>query len=190
MLDTCLDLRVGELSALKFSDFEERSGYVHIQRMEVENTYKDESGKIRRDGYVVVPHVKSKKSNRYLLVSPAAKRILKLILDTQAEWGVTSEYLFVDKKGNRLHSSAFHNVMRRVLNPSIGTSQKSIHAVRRTGLSILRDELGGKESAQHGEHDEKVNKDHYYYRVDTSEDNVKNQTFFNALDKKMPDFLK
>ena len=80
--------------------------------------------------------------------------------------------------------------MRRHLNPAIKTSQKSIHAIRRTGLSIIRDDLGGKESAMHGGHDEQVNKNHYYYRVDTTVDKEKHEEYYRAIDKKMPDFLK
>jgi len=89
--------------------------------------------------------------------------------------------LFVNSNGERLHTNAFHNELRRHLNPVIKTSQKSIHAIRRTGLSIIRDDLGGKESARHGGHDEQVNKNHYYYQyyqVETNQDkkNIRNTT--------------
>lgn len=190
MLDTCLDLRVGELTTLCFSDFTERPGYVHIQRMEVENSEETKDGKIIRNGYRIEPHVKSNKSNRYLLVSPAAENILQMIRDYHKKHGIESDYLFVNSNGERLHTNAFHNELRRHLNPAIKTSQKSIHAIRRTGLSIIRDDLGGKESARHGGHDEQVNKNHYYYQVETNQDKEKYQDYYNAFDKKMPDFLK
>jgi len=190
MLDTCLDLRVGELTTLCFSDFAERPGHVHIQRMEVENYEETDDGKIIRNGYRVEPHVKSNKSNRYLLVSPATENILQIIKDYHNKHGIKSDYLFVNANGERLHTNAFHNELRRHLNPAIKTSQKSIHAIRRTGLSIIRDDLGGKESAQHGGHDEQVNKNHYYYQVETNQDKEKYQDYYNAIDKKMPDFLK
>ena len=48
-------------------------------------------------------------------------------------------------------------------------------------MSIIRDDLGGKESARHGGHDEQVNKNHYYYQyyqVETNQDkkNIRNTT--------------
>ena len=190
MLDACLDLRVGELTALCFSDFTERPGQLHIQRMEVEVYEEREDKKIVRNGYQIVPHVKTSKSNRYVLVSPAAKNILQLISDYHKAHGITSDYLFVNADGERLHTNAFHNELRRHLNPQIDTSQKSIHAIRRTGLSIIRDALGGKASAQHGGHDEQVNKNHYYYQVETEVDKEKHEEQYKAIDKKMPEFLK
>lgn len=98
--------------------------------------------------------------------------------------------MFVNSNGERLYTNAFHNELRRHLNPAIKTSQKSIHAIRRTELSIIRDDLGGKESARHGGHDEQVNKNHYYYQVETNQDKEKYLDYYNAIDKKMPDFLK
>ena len=47
-----------------------------------------------------------------------------------------------------------------------------------------------KKSAQHGGHDEQVNKNHYYYQVETNQDKEKYQDYYNAIDKKMPVSLK
>ena len=77
-LNFTLALRVGEVVALKTSDFSET--LVHIQRTEIKHYEKLANGKIIRDGYEIVPHGKTPNADRELFLTRNAKALLSKII--------------------------------------------------------------------------------------------------------------
>ena len=133
-LNFALALRVGEVVALKVSDFGENT--VHIQRQEVKLYEKLPNGKIRRNGYEISPYLKSVDSDRELYLIKEAKIFLSMILQANQMHGFKSEYLMLTKDGNRMNNDAINNVLRR-LNRMLKTPQKGNHSIRKTCISNM-----------------------------------------------------
>ena len=73
-----LGLRVGELVALRESDID--GDIIRIRRGEVKDYTRDENGKIVRNGYKVA-NTKTKAGKRDLILTPDAKKYIKMALD-------------------------------------------------------------------------------------------------------------
>lgn len=65
-----------------------------------------------------------------------ARMLYVMILQANHERGFHSQYLMLDKKGNRMHNDAINNVLRR-LNQKLNTPQKGNHSIRKTCLSNM-----------------------------------------------------
>lgn len=133
-LNFTLALRVGEIVALKNADFSET--LVHIQRQEVKYYRKSANGEIIRDGYEIVPHGKTLNADRKLFLTKNAKAFLSMIVQANEQRGFHSEYLLLDKTGERMHNDAINNVLRR-LNRMFKTAQKGNHSIRKTCISNM-----------------------------------------------------
>ena len=100
-----LGLRIGELVALRESDID--GDTIHICRGEVKNYTKDENGKIVRNGYKVAQHPKTDAGIRTLVLTPDAKKYIKMTLDeNKANVRNDEDYIFVSKSGERMHEYA------------------------------------------------------------------------------------
>lgn len=140
-----LGLRVGELVALRECDIKENT--IHICRAESKNYTKDKNGKIVRDGYKVVQHPKTDAGIRTLILTPDAKKYIKMALDENNANGRSDEdYIFLSKSGERMHEYAVNNVLRRcngVRNEKdrfiISGKPSGNHAIRKTCISELHD---------------------------------------------------
>lgn len=140
-----LGLRVGELVALRECDIKEN--IIHICRAESKNYTKDKNGKIVRDGYKVVQHPKTDAGIRTLILTPDAKKYIKMALDENKANGRSDEdYIFLSKSGERMHEYAVNNVLRRcngVRNEKdrfiISGKPSGNHAIRKTCISELHD---------------------------------------------------
>ncbi len=140
-----LGLRVGELVALRECDIKENT--IHICRAESKNYTKDKNGKIVRDGYKVVQHPKTDAGIRTLVLTPDAKKYIKMALDeNKANGRSDKDYIFVSKSGERMHEYAVNNVLRRcngVRNEKdrfiISGKPSGNHAIRKTCISELHD---------------------------------------------------
>ena len=136
-----LGLRIGELVALCESDIEDN--VIHITKAEVKNYTKDENGKIHADGYRVAQHPKTDAGIRTLVLTPDAKKYIKMALDeNKANGRSDKDYIFVSKSGERMHEYAVNNVLRRcngVRNEKdrfiISGKPSGNHAVRKTCIS-------------------------------------------------------
>ncbi len=133
-LNFSLALRVGELVALKTTDFTDST--VKIDRQEVKTYYVDENNLFHRNGYEISPHTKTKMGKRELYLSADAKKYLAMILEHNKNSGFKSEYLLLDENGERIHEHSVSNVLRE-LNKKIETSQKSNHKIRITCISFI-----------------------------------------------------
>lgn len=140
-----LGLRVGELVALRECDIKENT--IHICRAESKNYTKDKNGKIVRDGYKVVQHPKTDAGIRTLVLTPDAKKYIKMALDeNKANERSDEDYIFLSKSGERMHEYAVNNVLRRcngVRNEKdrfiISGKPSGNHAIRKTCISELHD---------------------------------------------------
>ena len=140
-----LGLRIGELVALRECDIKENT--IHICRAESKNYTKDKNGKIVRDGYKVVQHPKTDAGIRTLILTPDAKKYIKMALDENNANGRSDEdYIFLSKSGERMHEYAVNNVLRRcngVRNEKdrfiISGKPSGNHAIRKTCISELHD---------------------------------------------------
>lgn len=166
-LNFALALRVGEVVALKVSDFGENT--VHIQRQEVKLYEKLPNGKIRRNGYEISPYLKSVDSDRELYLIKEAKIFLSMILQANQMHGFKSEYLMLTKDGNRMNNDAINNVLRR-LNRMLKTPQKGNHSIRKTCISNMgaSKALTNEEIRKFAGHkDFSTTAKHYMYVTDT-----------------------
>ena len=140
-----LGLRIGELVALRECDIKEDT--IHICRAESKNYTKDKNGKIHADGYRVVQHPKTDAGIRTLVLTPDAKKYIKMALDENKANGRSDEdYIFLSKSGERMHEYAVNNVLRRcngVRNEKdrfiISGKPSGNHAIRKTCISELHD---------------------------------------------------
>jgi len=134
-LNFTLALRIGELAALKKSDIAENT--VHIQRSEV-SIYEEREGKLHKKGVEIVPHTKTPRSDRELILTEVSKRFLKMIIMENAKRGFISDDLFIHSDGTRMNSYSINRALRRV-NELLETSQKGNHSIRKTCLSNMNE---------------------------------------------------
>ncbi len=140
-----LALRIGELVALRESDID--GDTIHITRGEIKDYRRDKDGKIHRNGYKVVAHPKTDAGIRTLVLTPDAKKYIKMALDENKTNGRSDkDYIFVSKSGERMHEYAVNNVLRRcngVRNEKdrfiISGKPSGNHAIRKTCISELHD---------------------------------------------------
>lgn len=118
-----LGLRVGELSAIKWSDINWKNNTIFIQREEDSTEQVEE-------------YVKSDASTGYreLALSDSIIRLLRRLI---ADRPVLSEYVFCDKYGTRLLNKQICNRLVRV-EMKVGMSKrKETHCIRRTVASRM-----------------------------------------------------
>lgn len=132
--------RIGELVALKWTDIsEEKKNYIHIQRMEIKKHMQKEDGSWKCIGHEVVDHVKSSAGNRNVYLTREAINILDMVKSWNIQNGFNqSEYIFVSKDGQRIHSKALDTRIRKYCR-YIGINEKSMHKIRKTYISTLID---------------------------------------------------
>ena len=182
-LNFALALRVGEVVALKVSDFEEDT--VHIQRQEIKVYEKLSNGKIRRNGYEISPYLKSINSDRELYLIKEAKVFFSMIVQANQMRGFISEYLMLTKDGTRMNNDAINNVLRR-LNRMLKTPQKGNHSIRKTCISnmgaskVLTDE---EIRMFAGHKDFSTTAKHYMYVTDTMDN--RSSAYETAISSKM-----
>ncbi len=124
-LNFTLALRVGELVALT----------------------KDDNGKLHRNGYEIVNHTKTQCGMRKLILTENAKQYIQMAIDRNRELGISDgDYVFLNKKGSKIHDHAINNVLRRlnsVRNEKdafvIADRPSGNHAIRKTCISELHD---------------------------------------------------
>ena len=131
--------------ALRESDID--GDTIHITRGEIKDYRRDKDGKIHRNGYKVVAHPKTDAGIRTLVLTPEAKKYIKMALDENKTNNRNDEdYIFVSKSGKRMHEYAVNNVLRRcngVRNEKdrfiISGKPSGNHAIRKTCISELHD---------------------------------------------------
>ncbi len=187
-LNFTLALRVGEVVALKISDFSET--LVHIQRTEIKHYDKLDNGKIIRNGYEIVDHGKTPNADRELFLTRNAKEFLSMIVRANEERGFHSEYLLLDKDGERMHNDAINNVLRR-LNRMIKTAQKGNHSIRKTCISNMGESgvLSNEEIRTFAGHKDFSTTEKYYMHATASIEN-RADAYERAINSKINNVFK
>ena len=119
-------MRVGELVALKYTDFTENT--IRIQRTERKQT--NENGKTI---HIVIEHPKTAAGIRTVPVPDSCKWILEGLKNLKTD----SEYVFISK-GKRMSTDAIRSRLYRVCK-NVGIPPKSPHKARKAYASILLD---------------------------------------------------
>lgn len=133
-----LGVRIGELVAIKSTDISPDGKYIHIQRMAQRQAEQKADGSWSYAKWEVVEHVKSSAGDRDVYLTKEARRIIKIILQTNEENGFYDhDYIFVDK-GHRINPRAVDTRIRKYCD-HINIVQKSTHKVRKTYISTLID---------------------------------------------------
>ncbi len=135
ILNFLLGVRVGELSAIKFSDIDEKQCVLHLQRSEVVKKV-DNGGRMKNDGVVVMSHLKKGHDNRPVPLSKTAIDIIHMIRCVYAERGVETEWLLTNKNGKRVSKTAICDAIAYA-NKSIGLPLKNNHAIRKTVITEM-----------------------------------------------------
>lgn len=187
-LNCTLAMRVGEVCALKKSDFSDYT--VHIQRQEIKHYDKLENGKIIRNGYEIVPYGKSPDADRELFLTQNAKMFFSLIVKANEDRNFHSEYLLLDKNGERMKNDAINNVLRR-LNRMINTPQKGNHSIRKTCISNMGESrlLSDEEIRKFAGHKDFSTTEKYYMHVTTSIEN-RSDAYEKAINSKINNVFK
>ena len=158
-------LRVGELSALQYSDY---SGNV-LEIYKTEERFKDENGKYV---FQVRESAKTDAGNRTVILNSEAKEILSMIRKKNP----FGEYMFM-KKGERMKSRVFTLRLLRICK-KLGINARSMHKIRKTYATKLIN--GGVDEKiimkQLGHTDINCTRNYYYYDDKSFEDATKQIT--------------
>ena len=131
--------RLGELVALKWSDIDYNiPNYICIQRMESKLEQTNEQGNYLPAERIVVDHTKTQAGLRDVFLSEYAKELLGMIRNWHTKHHITSEYIFVNKSGQRLYSTGFDSRIKKYCS-HLGIKTKRMHSIRRTYISKLFD---------------------------------------------------
>lgn len=120
-------LRVGELSTLKKTDFQD--GLLKIRRTEVRQ--KDSNGK---NTLIVREFTKTESGMRNVILSDSGIETMKLIISLNPD----GEFLFENADGKRIRGNTFNKHLDCVLK-TLGLRHRSIHKARKTYGTMLID---------------------------------------------------
>lgn len=133
-------VRIGEIVALKWSDIDFESRTLRVARFErVQQDYTDDFKALTTCHHLVVDFdTKGDYGERLVDLTDDAIYILQLLKDFYKAEGLVSEWLFVNKNG-RIHNRAMDLRIRRYCRLAEMDMEKSLHKVRSTFISMLRD---------------------------------------------------
>ncbi len=132
----CLDVRIGELKALKWSDYNKEKGQIYVHKQIVERNDKD--GKWCQ---VELDYTKSgEDGDRKLPVSKKAAQLLEDLRNLNPD----SEYIMVNTAGTIIKTNKFNDYLRKYCN-ACGIRYLSSHKIRfyavteqaRAGMDLL-----------------------------------------------------
>lgn len=129
LLTLLTGLRSGELATLKYTD--QDNNLLYVLRTEIK--HKNENG---RTVYEVRDFPKTETSMDKIILTDSAVKVLSLIRELNEQNGVTSEYLFYEKKYGRLNSYFFNKTLKKICN-ALGIPFRSMHKLRKTYASYL-----------------------------------------------------
>ncbi|WP_027294254.1 MULTISPECIES: tyrosine-type recombinase/integrase [Robinsoniella] len=134
-----IGLRVGELSALSITDFNEDLSYVHVHAMEVLEYDTDDNISYHVKERKVVDYTKSCAGDRTVYVPQDARKLVKQIIKTNISNGIWEKgYLFIRDNGERIQSHSFSTALLRCCK-KLNLTNRSMHKIRKTYISALID---------------------------------------------------
>lgn len=131
-------IRLGELAAIKSTDISKDGKYLHIRRMVQRFEQQRPDGTWMPAKWVAVDYTKIEAGDCYIYLTQEARRIIKVIQQTNDE-NVFSDhdFLFVDK-GSRITPRAVDTKIQKYCD-HINITRKSTHKVRKSYISTLLD---------------------------------------------------
>lgn len=133
-----IGVRIGELTALKTTDLCRDGKYLHIQRMAQKLERQRPDGSWYPATWKIVEHAKSSAGDRYVYLTKEARRIIKTIMDDNAEKHLNQDDFLFFQNGTPITPTAINSRIRKYCN-HINTKQKGIHKIRKTYISTLLD---------------------------------------------------
>lgn len=139
MFNFFVGLRIGELTALKWTDIEK--DYLYIHRSEIEDIKLDlETGDVINNSFKVVEYTKSDAGDRYVFLNSEAKKILKIVKKVNFEYDRYDDgFIFLNmRNGKRTTTDAVSTYLQNLCIRA-GITNKSSHKIRKTYISSLFD---------------------------------------------------
>lgn len=133
-----IGVRLGELTALKTTDLCKDGKYLHIQRMAQKVELQRPDGTWYPTSWTTVEHVKTSAGNRYVYLTEEARRIMKIIMDSNAEHNCYDDDFLFFQNGKHITPIAITTRLRKYCN-HIDIKQKGVHKIRKSYISALLD---------------------------------------------------
>lgn len=132
-------LRISEVVALKWQDINFVDKTIRIARFErVQQEYTDDFEVLTKCQHIIIDSdTKGEFGERIVDLTDDALYILELLKEYYEAENLVSEWLFVNKNG-RIHNRAMDLRIRRYCRLT-GINEKSLHKIRSTYISLLRD---------------------------------------------------
>lgn len=132
-------LRIGEIVALKWEDIDFEEKTLRVARFERhQQEYTTDFTELTQLNHVIIDFdTKGDYGERLVDLTDDAIYILQMLKDFYESEHLESEWLFVNKNG-RIHNRAMDLRIRRYCRLA-GINEKSLHKVRSTFISMLRD---------------------------------------------------
>lgn len=134
-------MRVGEIVVLKWSDLDLNSKTITVSRMETYYQEISEDNKsLGKCIYEVIEgNTKGIFGERIVDLTEDAIYILELLKDYYQSQHINTEWLFVNKSGKRIHNRAMQSHLKKYCKLANMPMFKSMHKIRSTYISLLRD---------------------------------------------------
>ncbi len=166
-------MRIGEIVALKWSDIDFDAKTIKVCRFErVQQEYTANFETLTTSKHLVIEcDTKGEYGERFVDLTDDALYILQLLKDFYQTEGLQSEWLFVNKEG-RIHNRAMDLRIRRYCRMA-GIKEKSLHKIRSTYISMLRDAGMSFEKIREevGHKSVLTTANHYFYDTRDNEEN-------------------
>ena len=186
MFNFFLGLRIGELTALKWTDIEDN--YLYVHRSEVEDVKLDlNTGDVISTSFKVVEYTKSDAGDRYVYLNSEAKKILRIVKRVNFEYGRYDDgFIFLNMRNGRRTTTDAVSTYLQNLCIRAGIANKSSHKIRKTYISSLFDHNINIDTIRRmaGHESEKTTLQNYCFDQTDSDDlNVllENATTFNKI---------
>ena len=130
-------MRSGELAAIKPSDI--HGNYLTVERTETSYSTINPDGTKSKVIYEIKEFPKTADGNRDIPLSEKAKNVLEMAIEWNMLHGCTSsEFIFIDKKGERITRKRLDTTIRRYCKMA-NIPPRSCHKIRKTFISTLYD---------------------------------------------------
>ena len=139
ILNLSCGMRAGELSCLRWDGIDHDSRTITLSFEEIVHLEKKDDKLVNR-GYQIVNHLKAGHKLRIIPLTEEAEQILEFIRSENEKHGITSEWVFAQKNGERVHTRAFQKSVKRIYK-ELGITNKTggVHTLRRTYATALID---------------------------------------------------
>lgn len=139
VLNFYLGLRVGELAALKFKDFDLNNKVLKVERTQVKYFPRDENGERQHTMiYAIVNDLKTENAFRYVPLTDECIKLYQMIKAHHEVRGYNSEYICYDGKDTILERSVARTLTRLCV--LCGVEHINSHRIRKTYASSLHNQ--------------------------------------------------